>query len=402
MKYNNVGIDVSKYKFDACVKDDNGEFLMNTRTYRQWKADMDRFIEDIQNTVKDDDTRLRIGLESTGTYHRNLMGYLLNKGYEVREYNPIEVCTLRKGTIRNAKTDKIDAQLVAKAVRIDFIQNTERYLNDQDHIRMRQLGLLHNNLSIKSARLKTHLKEVLTVLCPGYDVILTDVLGKSSKEILRRSVKLTSLFEISQMDIERIMLKNFISPVSASEKSRLIKDCFDNTTMPDYYRESLIVSVKYIIDQHDLIQNQKVMLEKRLKRMMRDIDPISLSIPGMGEVSCAIILGMLGNVKRFKNSRAVVAYAGLDPKVIQSGSSINRRGRISKRGNRFLRKALFNAAKAGLRSNPVLKQKYAHLMSKGKGHMSSLTACSRKLLEIIYSVEKNQKRFYVPKYAMDK
>lgn len=401
MKYNNVGIDVSKYKFDACVKDDNGEFLMKTRTYQQYKPDMDRFIEDIQNTITDEETSLRIGLESTGTYHRNLMGYLLNKGFEVREYNPIEICTLRKGTIRNAKTDKIDAQLVAKAVRIDFIQNTERYLSDQDHIRMRQLGLLHNNLSVKSAELKTHLKEVLTVLCPGYDKILTDVLGKSSKEILRKSVKLTSLFEISQEEIEKIMLKNFMSHMSAATKSRVIKDCFENTTMPDYYRESLIVSVKFILEQHDLIQKQKSMLDKRLKRVMREIDPVSLSIDGMGEVSCAIILGILGNVNRFKNSRAVVAYAGLDPKVVQSGKSINRRGRISKRGNRFLRKALFNAAKAGLRSNPVLKQKYAHLVGKGKGHMSSLTATSRKLLEIIYSVEKNQKRFYVPNYALD-
>ncbi len=401
MKYNNVGIDVSKYKFDACVKNDNGEFLMKTRTYQQYKPDMDRFIEDILNTIQDDDTKLRIGLESTGLYHRNLMGYLLNKGFEVREYNPIEVCTLRKGTIRNAKTDKIDAQLVAKAVRIDFIQNTERYLSDQDHIRMRQLGLLHNNLSTKSAQLKTQLKEDLTVLCPGYDKILTNVLGKSSKEILRRSVKLTSLFEISQEEIERIMLKNFMSPVSAKNKSRMIRDCFDNTTMPDYYRESLIVSMKFILDQHDLIQKQRVMLEKRLERVIREIDPISLSIPGMGEVSCAIIIGMLGNVNRFKNSRAVVAYAGLDPKVIQSGTSVNRRGRISKRGNRFLRKALFNAAKGGLKSNPVLRQKYAHLMSKGKGHLSAMTACSRKLLEVVYSVEKNQKRFYVPKYALD-
>jgi transposase len=401
MKYNNVGIDVSKYKFDACVKDDNGEFLMRTRTYPQYKPDMDRFIEDILATIQDENTKLRIGLESTGTYHRNLMGYLLNKGFEVREYNPIEICTLRKGTIRNAKTDKIDAQLVAKAVRIDFIQNTERYLSDQDHIRMRQLGLLHNNLSVKGAKLKTQLKEALTVLCPGYDKILTNVLGKSSKKILRKSVKITTLFEISQEEIERIMLNNYMSPAAASNKAKQIKDCFENTTMPDYYRESLIVTVKFILDQHDLIDKQKKMLDKRLTRVMKEIDPVSLSIKGMGEVSCAIILGMLGNVRRFKNSRAVVAYAGLDPKVIQSGSSINRRGRISKRGNRYLRKALFNAAKVGLKSNPVLRKKYSQMMSKGKGHLSAMTACSRKLLEIIYSVEKNQKRFYVPKYALD-
>jgi len=401
MKYNNVGIDVSKYKFDACVMNDEGEILLEPRTYFQSKDDMDRFILDIENTRTDYDTGLKIGLESTGTYHRNLMGYLLHHGYEVKEYNPIEICTLRKGTIRNAKTDKIDAKLVAKAVRLDFIQNTERYLSDQDHIRMRELGLLHNNLAEKVALLKTELKESLTVLCPGYDIILTDVLGKSSKEILRKSVKLTALFDISQKEIENIMLKNFMSPTNASDKSNRIKRIFDHSTVPEYYKESLIVDVKFILDQHDLLQNQKRMLDKRIERAMRDIDPVSLSIPGMGPISCAIILGILGNVKRFKNSRAVVAYAGLDPRVIQSGKSVNRRGGISKRGNRYLRKALHNAVLVGINKNPVLKRKYARMKDNGKNPMVALTACSRKLLEIIYSVEKNQKRFYIPKYVLD-
>jgi transposase len=401
VRYNDVGIDVSKYKFDACVMNDQGQFLMNTRTYFQSRDDMDRLIKDIETTRKDEDTILRIGLESTGTYHRNLMGYLLKHGYEVREYNPIEVCALRKARIRKTKTDKIDAEVIAKAVRLDFIENTERYLTDQDHLRMRELGLLYNNLTEKSALLKTELKESLTVLCPGYDAILTDVLGKSSKEILRSTVKHTKLFDISQEEIESIMLKNFMSPVSAKNKSVLMMKCFESTTLPEYYKEALIVDVRFILDQHDLLLKQINMLEARLKRAIRDIDPVSMSIPGIGPVTCAIILGTLGNVKRFANSRAVVAYAGLDPKVVQSGRSINRTGRISKRGNRYLRKALHNAALVGIRYNPVLKQKYAHLMKRGKGHMVALTACARHLLVIVYSVEKNQKRFYVPKYVSD-
>ena len=168
-----VGVDVSKYKFDACIKNDENEILMKPRTYAQSMDDMDRFIQDINNQRKGASTKALIGLESTAVYHRNLMGYLLKQGFEVREFNPIEICSLRKGRIRNTKTDKIDAEVITNALKLDGIENTQRYLKDQNHIRMRELGLLHHRLKDKAARLKTELRTALTVLCPGYDVLFT-------------------------------------------------------------------------------------------------------------------------------------------------------------------------------------------------------------------------------------
>jgi len=396
-----VGVDVSKYKFDVCVKNDDNEILIKHRTYDQFKDDMDRFIQDIENTKMDNSDKIIIGLESTGIYHRNLMGYLLEQGYNVREFNPIEIYGLRKGRIRNAKTDKIDAEVIANAVKLDAFENTQRYLQNEEHMRMRELGLLYNRLTEKSGKLKTELRSALTVLCPGYDAIFTDVLGKSSKEILRKCVKHTKLFEITEEDIARIMRKNFMNQASIQDKPKVILETFKKSTLPEYYKESLVVDVKFILEQHDLLKKQISMLERRMDRVMREIDPLSKSIHGVGPVTCAIVLGTLGNVKRFKDGRAVTAYAGLDPIVRQSGSSINWTGHISKRGNKYLRKALCNAAVVAIQKNPVIRKKYADLMKRGKPHKVALTACARKLLLIIYSVEKNQKRFYVPSYVTD-
>ena len=393
-----VGVDVSKYKFDACIKNDENEILMKPRTYAQSRDDMDRFIQDINNKRKNASTNVLIGLESTSVYHRNLMGYLLKQGFNVREFNPIEIFGLRKGRIRNTKTDKIDAEVIANGIKLDGIENTQRYLKDQNHIRMRELGLLHHRLKEKAARLKTELRTALTVLCPGYDILFTDVLGKSSKEILRRSIKLTRLFDISQDEVENILKKNYMSSKAIADKARSVITSFEKTTMPEYYRESLVVEVRFIIDQHDLLLKQLNRLEERIDRAIRDIDPISMSIPGVGPITCAVVLGIYGNVNRFKGNKAVTAYAGLDPRVTQSGKSINRTGRISKRGNRFLRRYLMNATLVAVRCNPVIKHRYAQLRKRGKPHMVALTACARKLLLIIYSVERNQKRFYVPDY----
>ena len=143
------------------------------------------------------------------------------------------------------------------------------------------------------------------------------------------------------------------------------------------------------------------MLEAKIKRAIRDIDPISMSIPGVGQITCAVILGTYGNMNRFTGNNAVTAYAGLDPRVFQSGKSINKTGRISKRGNRYLRRYLMNAALVAIKCNPVIRKKYSDLRKRGKHHNVALTACARKLLLIIYSVEKNQKRFYVPKYISE-
>ena len=396
-----VGIDVSKYKFDACIKNDKNEVIMKPRIYVQNLAGLQRFIHDIEAVMKDESADALIGLESTARYHINLMGFLLKHGYDVREFNPIEVYGIRKARIRRTKTDKIDTGLIASALILDAMENTQRYIRDQDFIRMREIGLLHHRLSDKAGKLKVELRETLTVLCPGYDALFSDVLGSSSKAILRSTVKITSLFGISQDDIENILKENYISTKSISKKAELIKQTFDTTTVPDIYRESLIVQVRFILDQHDLLKKQLHMLDARIHRALRDIDPMSLSIPGVGPLTCAVVLGVCGSINRFKNPKSLTAYAGFDPRVIQSGKSINRTGRISKAGNKYMRRYLLNAAFVACKYNPVIKKKYADLRSRGKPHLVALTACARKLLLIIYSVEKNQKRFYVPSYISD-
>lgn len=393
-----VGVDVSKYKFDASIKDDKNEVLMKPRVYTQNLDGLHRFMHDIDKVKKDENTKVLIGMESTARYHLNLMGFLLKNGYNVREFNPIEVYGFRKSRIRQTKTDAIDTGLIASALILDAMENTQRYIKDQDYIRMREIGLLHIRLKEKIAKLKVEMREALTVLCPGYDALFTNVLGKSSKEILRSTVKHTKLFEIGQDEIETILKKNYISPRSISEKARKVKRSFNDTTVPDIYRESLIVQVRYVLDQHDLLQRQLDMVDARIDRAIRDIDPVSISIPCVGPITCAVVLGTCGDVRKFRNNNSITAFAGLDPRVIQSGKSINRTGRISKSGNKYLRTALLNAAFIGCKHNPVIRHKYAQLRKRNKSHMVALTACARKLLLMIYSVEKNQKRFYVPDY----
>ena len=297
-----VGIDVSKYKFDACIKNEEDQLLMKPRKYAQNLDGIHRLIHDINNTRKDESTKILIGMESSGRYHVNLMGYLIKLGYDVREFNPIEVYGFRKSKIRKTKTDPIDTRIIAGALILDKMGNTQRYITDQNYIRMREIGLLHHRLVDRTTKLKVEMREALTVLCPGYDALFTDVLGKSSKEILRRSVKHTKLFEISHDEIESILKQNYVSSKRIEDKAKEVMMTFEKTTVPEYYKEALIVQVRFILDQHDLLKKQLVMLEKRISRAIREIDPMSMSIPGVGPVTCAVVLGIYSDMNRFTNN----------------------------------------------------------------------------------------------------
>jgi transposase len=392
-----VGIDVSKNKFDTYIKNEQNEMLMKARTYEQSKDGMERFIKDLKKITNQNN--IMIGLEASGIYHRNLMHYLLEHDFGVREFNPLEISALRKGRIRKTKTDKIDAEVIADAVRWDLKTNTERYLSDEKYLKMKEMSSVYNRVVSKITGLKIEVQQSLSSLCPGYGAFFKDILSSTSVEILKRSMKQTRLFQISEKEIRKILDKNYPNETDTRKLAHDIKETFNNSTCPDYAKEALVTDVKFILMQYDTLKKQKQQIEKKIKRSVKKINPESLSIPGVGEITCSIILGSLGNVKRFRDGKAITGYAGLDPIVTQSGKSVNRTGHISKRGNKYLRTALINAALVGIRYNPVLKARYHHLRGKGKSHLVALVACARKLLLIIYSVEKNGKRFYVPSYV---
>ena len=134
-----VGIDVSKNKFDTCIKNDQNAMLIKARTYNQSKDGMERFIKDLKEITNQNN--ILIGLEASGIYHRNLMYYLLEHDFGVREFNPLEISALRKGRIRKTKTDKIDAEVIADAVRWDLKTNTERYLADEKYLKMKEMKI---------------------------------------------------------------------------------------------------------------------------------------------------------------------------------------------------------------------------------------------------------------------
>jgi len=292
-----VGIDVSKNKFDICIKDENGEKLLKARTYQQKKRDMDRLITDIRS-LSDKCTPL-LAMESTGVYHRNLFHYLIDKGFKVRLYNPIEICYLRQRRIRKTKTDKVDAEVIADAVRLDHIENNLKFNNDPDKLELKEYATSYHRIVEKISVLKLELRTALSILCPGYDEVFDNITSATSIQILRKAIKHTKLFDISESELERIFVDNNNRKHTRQTKINDVLESFSNSTCPTHYKKPLVMNVKHILGQYEILLEQRKQVEKNIKRAIDRMKPYAMTIPGIGYVTGATILGMLGDINRF-------------------------------------------------------------------------------------------------------
>jgi len=285
--------------------------------------------------------------------------------------------------------------VIADAVKLDWIENNLRFNADPVKLELKELATSYHRIVEKISVLKLELHTALSMLCPGYDEVFCDIMSSTSIQILRRTIKHTKLFEITEDELERIFIDNNNRKHTRRSKVKSVLDSFRNSTCPEHYKRPLVMNVKHILGQYDVLLDQRRQVERYIRRAMDEHRPYAMSIPGIGYITGATILGMLGDVTRFKNGDAVAAYAGLDPVVSQSGKMSYRYGHISRRGNKYLRTSLLNAAMISKIHNPVINKKYYELRSKGKSHWTSIIACSRKLALMVYSVEKNKRNFEV-------
>ena len=159
--------------------------------------------------------------------------------------------------------------------------------------------------------------------------------------------------------------------------------------------DALTAQLQILLAQIRFLREQVTDLEERIAAYLEQVPQHLTSIPGIGSVLAAAILGEVGDIRRFKNGSALVAYAGIDPVVFQTGEFRARSTRMSKRGSHYLRRAIWQAAQVAARDDPALKPFYEEKRRAGKHHFAAVGAVANKLVHIIYAVLRDNKP-YVP------
>ena len=388
-----VGIDIGKNNHVASMMDEYGKVVFKAFSFSNTTNGGNALFSKL-SSYSSNPSDFEIGMEATGHYWLSIYSFLFEKGFLLHVINPIQTDGWRKGTeIRKRKNDIIDSVLIADLIR--YGQFVQTRLADEDLFSLRTLTRFRTYLVESISDLKRKVVCVLDQIFPEYQSIFSDIFGKTSKEILLQFSSPVDFETISSESLAELLAQLSRQKIGAA-KAEQLKAAASSSFGITFAKNSFTFQLKALIEQISFIENQVKETESEISNIMRKLDSPITTITGIGNVTGAAIISEIGDISKFDNPRKLVAFAGLDATVTQSGQFEATHNVMSKRGSPYLRKAIFQAALIASFHDPVLSVYYQKKKAEGKHHLTCVGAVARKMCNIIYAVLKNNQP-YVPK-----
>lgn len=350
------------------------------------KGGFQKFISKLESLDK---TKILIGLKSTAHYGENIISYLFNLHYNIGLINPIQTSNLRRSNIRKTKNDKVDTKIIIKALSLgNYSLITSRDINN---LKLKGLCRSRRNLVTMRSKAKIQLVSYLDQIFPELAQFFKGNLHLNvSYQLLK---EYSSPKQISSLHLTK--LSNILHDNSHGRYNKqdaiLLRELAKNSVGIDNL--SLSLQIKHAILQIELYNEQIAEVEALYKQILDELNTPILSIPGMSYNQAAVIIGCIGDINRFEHSCRLLAYAGLDPSVIQSGNFQARSTRMSKRGSGMLRYSLVYSAHNVVKNNKTFNDYYELKRSQGKSHYCALGHVAHKLVRIIFKMLKDNVAF---------
>lgn len=389
-----LGIDIAKNTHVASLIDEKGKNIFKGFSFSNTTEGGKSLLEIIKKNA--DFSEVVVGMEATGHYWLSVYSFLYDYNFHsIYVINPIQTDGWRKGTeIRKRKNDIIDSVLIADLIRYgDFVETT---LSNEDLFSLRNICRMRNYLVQSAGDLKHKIICVLDQVFPEYQSIFSNTFGTTSKQLLLDYSSPADFEELSVNDLTETLEKLSRKKVGQNTAEKLINSA-KNSFGVTFSKESFTFQLKLLVEQVKFIEGQIDDCETKIKELMEKINSPITTIPGIGPVLGAIIISEFGDISRFDKPSKLVAFAGIDATVSQSGEFEGTHNVMSKRGSPYLRKALFQAALVASNTDPVLKAYYQKKRAEGKHHKTCIGAVARKMCNIIYAILNNNKPYEVPK-----
>lgn len=392
-----VGIDVASQKHDCFIMRDNGEVFSkkaftiknNIEGYKKLHNSINQFVESTK------DSNVRIGLESTGHYSKNILLYLIKQGYQATLINPILTNMDRKASsVRKTKNDKIDAEAICKFLdknRLDF----KPYTLLSYHIdALKSLTRQRFSLVKQQTSQKLIFQRLINVIFPEFSGLFSSVYVESALNILYAYPTPKKLARAHIASIDKLLHHN--SSVTAAKIIEIAKNSIGQS------EEYLGFELKHTIDMIRFYESQVEIYNKQIEHELSQIDygKIITSIPGVGIITGAMIISEIGDINNFQTPHQLLAFAGLDPIVNQSGDFEASHNKPSKRGSKYLRWAIHQVSSGIWKWDKTFKEYYDKKMKEGKHHYVAIGHIDKKLIRVIFSLLKNKQSFIPQKITI--
>lgn len=384
-----VGIDVAKDKHDCFITDSDGEILFPVFTIQNNRDGFDDLFAKILS-ISSDFSNIKVGLEATGHYSYNLLGFLLDKGLHTFVINPLHTNLYRKSlSLRKTKTDKVDARTIAMMLMSDV--NLKSYSDISYHNEeLKSLTRYRFDKVQERARLKQSVSRLVTILFPELEKLVPTLHIASVYALLS---ELPSTGKIASCHLTHLtkLLENASKGRYSKEKAIEIREAARVSIGSNMPAKSL--ELKHTLHLISELDSEISEIESEIKQIMDQISSPILTIPGIGYRMGAMILAEIGDFSRFDSPDKILAYAGASPSTYQSGQLESSYSHMEKRGSRYLRFALINAAKYVCHWDETFGAYLQKKISEGKHYNVAITHATKKLVRLIYAMEKSGKPY---------
>ncbi|BDF15522.1 IS110 family transposase [[Clostridium] scindens] len=381
-----VGIDVAKDKHDCFITNSDGEVLFKPFTISNNREGFETLFERI-SSVSDDLNKVKVGLEATGHYSYNLLGFLLDKGLPTYVINPLHTNLYRKSlSLRKTKTDKVDSRTIATMMMSDM--NLKSYSNTSYHNEeLKSLTRYRFDKVKERAKLKSSVSRLVCILFPELEKLVPTLHMASIYALLS---EFPSADAVANAHLTR--LSNLLSESSKGRYGKdtavMFRDAARGSIGSHMPAKSLELKHTIKLIQELTIEINEI--EAAIKRIMdEEIHSPILTIPGISYRMGAMIIAEIGDFSRFDSADKILAYAGMSPSTYQSGQLDNCYSHMEKRGSRYLRYALYNATKYVCQWDESFRVYLEKKRSEGKHYNVALSHTSKKLVRLIFALEKS-------------
>ena len=384
-----VGIDVAKDKHDCFITNSEGQILFKAFSITNNRSGFDELYQKIQS-VENDMSKIKVGLEATGHYNYNLLGYLIDKGCPTYVINPLHTNLYRKSlSLRKTKTDKVDARTIAMMLMSDV--NLKSYSDTSYHNEeLKSLTRYRFDKVQQRAQLKQSVSRLVVILFPELEKLVPSLHIASVYALL---AELPSADQIASCHLTHLtkLLEDSSRGRYSREKAEEIRNSARVSIGSKMPAKSL--ELKHTLKLIGELDSEILEIETEIKRIMDEINSPILTIPGIGYRMGAMIIAEVGDFSRFDSPDKLLAYAGISPSTYQSGQLESSHSHMEKRGSRYLRYALINAAKYVCLWDETFKTYLQKKRSEGKHYNVAITHATKKLVRLIYAMEISRKPY---------
>lgn len=373
----NIGIDLSKYKHDCFIFDDSsGEVIADNFSFENNKKGFQQFLDLLKSY---NSSNVHIGFEATGHYGMNLKLFLENNHFTYMEFNPLLVKEFAKSlTLRKTKTDKADACVICqKLMSVPYKPNSPQFYHK---FCLKSLSRTRDTLVKERSKYLVFITNILDLTFPEFKPFFNNKFSVSSIYILSKYMNAENISRMRDFDSIRKVSHGRFSYASFANLKELAKNTVGESN------DILEFQLQSLLELYEYLNSKIVLIDKQISTIVKDLNPPMLSIPGIGEITCAAIISEFGDLSNFGDSGKALSFAGAEPSIIQSGT-LSSNGKMVKHGSGHLRYHLLQAAEQVKNHCPYFYDYYLKKLSEGKSYRVAISHTAKKLLRMIYHLE---------------